>query len=57
MSETTKPVLPPSPSPLAPTSPMSRDTDTAARPGFRSTPNSGSKAQKAEPPKKAKKKR
>ena len=57
MSDSTKPASPPSPSPLAPVSAMSHDTDQAARPGFRSTPNSGSKAQKADLAKKKKKKR
>ena len=39
---------PSSPCPVAPTGSLSKDTDKAARPGFRSPPNKGSKAQKNE---------
>jgi hypothetical protein len=42
-SEEKKPVAP---AVIAPPSILSRPTDGAARPGFRSPPNKGSKAQK-----------
>lgn len=43
---------PSSPYPVAPTGLLSRDSDKAVRPGFRSPANKGSKAQKADKKKK-----
>ncbi len=47
MSVSDKPVPPPA-APLAPTTMLQNPTDRAVRPGFRSPPNAGSKAQKAQ---------
>lgn len=53
MSETETPAAPAAPATpsskpvIAPVSPLQKDTDRAARPGFRSPANKGSKAQKA----------
>lgn len=51
MSETETPAAPTAPASgskpvIAPVSPLQKDTDRAARPGFRSPANKGSKAQK-----------
>lgn len=49
MSESELPTPPSSsPFPVAPNASLTHDSDQAARPGFRSPANKGSKAQKAE---------
>jgi hypothetical protein len=53
--ETTAPAAAPKPqssTPKPPPNVLSRPTDAAVRPGFRSPPNKGSKAQKAQKSKK-----